>query len=484
MRQNGKFLFVFLALGLFISCAQAPQQLVSEKPAAPVVDLTPGKIRDSIVLIQSENVSGTGFFVTPDRIATNTHVVAHAGTVSVKSPDKEKDWTIEGVIGFDAKNSLVLLKVAGEGTPLPLGKIEAVQIDLSVSIPGYRDGEFKVVEGKIQSIRKHTKWLRIKATKETDGSPVLNNKGQVIGVIVPYGSYAVPSSALAALLDASLSMEPLTEWQQREQIRAAAYYGLGKEKFSVKDYTGALIDFDKAIAFNPAYVRAYYERGKAQFYLGDYDNGVASLTQMIKIDPEDADAYYGRGTVKVLFGDYAGAIVDFDKAIELDAQHATAYRNRGGVKFRLGESESARGNTEEARRLYESAIADCTKAIQIDPEDADAYNRRGAAKLAFDNFEEAIRDFNRAIQIDAEDATIYNNRGSAKLKFGESENARGNADEARRLYEAGVQDYTQAIRLDPENVNFYGNRGAAKLSFGELESARGNSEKTEALYEA
>ena len=30
----------------------------------------------------------------------------------------------------------------------------------------------------------------LKATKETDGSPVLNNNGQVIGVIVPYGSYA------------------------------------------------------------------------------------------------------------------------------------------------------------------------------------------------------------------------------------------------------------------------------------------------------
>jgi len=43
MKQNSKFLFVFLVLSLFISCAQAPQHLVSEKPVAPVVDLASEK---------------------------------------------------------------------------------------------------------------------------------------------------------------------------------------------------------------------------------------------------------------------------------------------------------------------------------------------------------------------------------------------------------------------------------------------------------
>ena len=227
MKHTSKFLFVLLALALFFSCARTPQQL-SKKPGVPLVDLTFEKIRDSIVRIESENTSGTGFFVAPDKIATSIHVVAHAGPIFVTSPDKPKNWTIESVVAFDTKNSLVILKLIGEETPLPLG--DRFQIGEPVSIPGYRDGEFKVVEGKIQSIQKNNKWLRIKATKETDGSPVLNNNGQVIGVIVPYGSYAVPSSALAALLNASMPMQPLSEWQQREQVRAAAYYSLGEEK--------------------------------------------------------------------------------------------------------------------------------------------------------------------------------------------------------------------------------------------------------------
>ena len=84
MKQNIKLLLVLLTLGLLISCVQTPQQVISEKPVAPTVDLTSEKIRDSIVLIESEKQSGTGFFVAPDMIATNIHSVAHSGSVSIK----------------------------------------------------------------------------------------------------------------------------------------------------------------------------------------------------------------------------------------------------------------------------------------------------------------------------------------------------------------------------------------------------------------
>ena len=482
MKQNIKFLLVLLTLGLLISCARTPQQLVSEKPIVLPIDLASETIRDSIVLIESKNASGTGFFVAPDKIATNTHVVAHIGSVSIKSPDKEKDWAIEGVVGFDAKNGLVILKLAGEGKPLPLA--DRVQIGTSVSIPGYRDGEFKVVEGKIQSIRKNNKWLRIKATKETDGSPVLSNNGQVIAVIVPYGSYAVPSGALAALLDASMPMEPLWEWQRRKPVRAAASYSLGVVKSDAKDYADAIVNFDKAIELNPEYVRAYYERGRAQSYLGDYDSAIASCTQVLKMDPDETDAYYGRGSIKAHLGDYAEAILDLDKAIELDAQHAETYSNRGGIKFRLGESEEAHGNAEKAQSLYEATITDCDKALQIDPEDANPYNFRAAAKLALGDLEGAVFDLNRATEIDSEDADVYNNRGYVKFRLGNSEAARGNTQEAQRFYEAAIEDVTQAIKVDPEDADTYNNRGLAKTAFGELEATRGNVEKTETLYES
>ena len=455
-------------------------------------------------MIESENGSGTGFFVAPDKIATNIQAVAHAGPIFVKSPDKEKNWAVDGVIAFDAENNLVLLKLAGEGVPLPLEDSDTAQIGDFVSIPVYPDGELKVTAGSIQSIRNSNKWLRIKAaiSKETNGSPVLNNNGQVIAVIVPYGlgsySYAISSSALEALLDKSVPIEPLAEWRKRKQVRAESYYSLGEEKSDAEDYAGAIVDFDKAIELNPRYVRAYYERGRAQAYLGDYASGIASCTRAIRADPKDADPYYSRGSIKAQLGEYTEAVVDLDKAIKLDARHANAYGNRGSVKIKLGESEIARRNAMAARRLYGAAIADCDKAIQIDPEYADAYNNRGLGQIFLGKsetargntkagqrlYEAAIADCDKAIQIDPEYVDAHNNRGLGQFLLGKSETARGDTKAGQRLYEAAIADCDKAIQMDPEYANAYNNRGLVKSDFSKLESIRGNVKKAQDLYDA
>ena len=304
MTQNSKFLFVFLALGLLFSCAQTPQPVVSEKPVVPTADLTSEKIKHSIVLIESENASGTGFFIAPDKIATNTYVVAHAGPVFVKSPDRKKDWTIEGVVGFDAKNGLVILKLTGEGTPLPLADSDAVQGGEAVSIVGYPNGTYKVTKANIlHKIRNSNEWLPMRATtaQESSGGPVLNSEKLVIGVTVRYGNdsygYAIPSNTLKGLLARAIPLEPLAAWQARKPVRAEAYYSFGAGKFTVKDYAGAIADFDKAIELNPAYVRAYYERGKVQSHLGDIESA--------RGDVEKAQQLYHQG------------ITNFDKYLQL-----------------------------------------------------------------------------------------------------------------------------------------------------------------------
>ena len=536
MKQNSKFLFLFLVSGLLLSCGRAPQYLVSEKPVVPIVDLTSEKIRNAIVSIESENASGTGFFVAADKIATSIHVAAPAGPISIKSLDKEKSWTIEGVVAYDTKNKLVVLKIAGESTPLPFGNSDTLEIGASISILGYPDGEYKVTDSSIQSIRKNNKWLRVKTTtsKKTNGSPVLNNVGQVIGVIVPYGvgsySYGMPSSALEALLDRSVPGEPLAAWQKRAQIRTEAHYSLGIEKFSLKDYAGAIVEFDKVIERNPEYVRAYYERGRAEARLGNYANGIAALTQVIKMAPQDADAYHGRGTIKVILGNYADAILDLDKAIELDAahpiaysnrgtakfalddfegaisdfsrtiqidpEHTKAYNNRGWAQFKLGEAENKRGNAKKARSLYQAAIADLDKAIQIDPEHPDVYSNRGRVKFRLGEaevarakakeaqrlYEAAIADSDKAIQIDPENIDAYNNRGSARFRLGASASARGELEKTQGLYKAAIEDHTQAIQINPENADAYYKRGLVKCKLGDIKSKSGSPEIVQRLY--
>ena len=299
MKQHNKCLLVLLALGILLSCARTPRQLVFQHPVVPIES-----VNDSIVWIESETESGTGFFVAPDKIVTNIHLVASPGPIVAKTPDKETIWKIEGVVGFDAKSSLVLLKVVGEGAPLLLADSDTVQGGEAVSIVGYPNSAYKVTKANIlYKIRNSNEWLLMRATtaQESSGGPVLNSEKRVIGVTVRYGNdsygYAIPSNTLKGLLARSMPVESLEAWQQRKPVRAEAHYSFGERKFAVKDYAGAIVEFDKAIEFNPTYVRAYYQRGKVQSHLGDIESA--------RGDVEKAQRLYHQG------------ITNFDKYLQL-----------------------------------------------------------------------------------------------------------------------------------------------------------------------
>ena len=103
--MNSKFLLNFLVYVLLFSCTRDSQQI-------PVEVLESEKIRNSPLSVlsrqgDSRNV-GSGFFVGPNQIATNIHVVAGADPVSAHVRDNGTIWSIQGVTAFDVKNDLVI----------------------------------------------------------------------------------------------------------------------------------------------------------------------------------------------------------------------------------------------------------------------------------------------------------------------------------------------------------------------------------------
>ncbi len=115
-----KLLLSFLILGLLISISRPEvySQTVSERASASTVRLV------------AFFGGGSGFFVAPDKIATNFHVAASVerGPIFAKVVDNETIWAVEGVMAFDVKNDLAILKIAGAGTPLPIGDSDMLQI--------------------------------------------------------------------------------------------------------------------------------------------------------------------------------------------------------------------------------------------------------------------------------------------------------------------------------------------------------------------
>ncbi len=445
------FLSLLVTLGFLLSCAQAPQQ-VAEKTLA----LT----KDSTVRLVSQTgksiTLGSGFFVDKNKIATNIHVVAQPGPVFAKLSDKDTILAVEGVTAFDARNNLVILKLSGEGTPLPLGDSDAVQSGESVSVIGYPDGKYKAATGTIDSILKSDQWfwMEVATSEQSSGGPVLNNKGHVIGITIGYGdvshNYVIPSNALKALRAKTMSLEPLPEWQKRKHIRAEVHHSRGQTKYFAKDYKNAIVEFDKAIEINPEHIRAYYKRGRTKYKLDDYKGAIDDYTHAIKLNSEHSRAYYNRGDAKFLLENYAGAIDDYTRAIKLNSEYAVAYNNRGLANYEFGKSKANTGKVTNAQQLYKIAIDDLTQAIKIDPEYADAYI----------------------------------NRGWTKYTLGKSKAGQGNVTEPQNFYQEAINDYTQAISIDLEHSHAYYNLGWAKAALGDIVFAQGNLEKARSLYQS
>ena len=122
MKHIRKSLLSLFAFALLLSCVSLPQQDVAEKFPTMTVDLAAEKGKASVVRITGGNLmkigTGSGFFVQPDKVVTNLHVVARPGPIFVKLSDDETIWMVEGVTAYDMENDLVILKIAGEGVAL------------------------------------------------------------------------------------------------------------------------------------------------------------------------------------------------------------------------------------------------------------------------------------------------------------------------------------------------------------------------------
>jgi tetratricopeptide (TPR) repeat protein len=170
----------------------------------------------------------------------------------------------------------------------------------------------------------------------------------------------------------------------------------GRYKYDLKDYSGAINDFTKAISLDSNSDSAYYYRALAKGLLGDNEGSIADYTKSIAIGKMFSKAsyvYQARGISKQILGDYRGSIVDFTKAISLGT----------GVN---PENYLARGTSKGMLKDYVGAVADFTMVISYAPTNQ-AYYGRGVANLALHKKKSACLDFSKAGELGNIEAYDY-----------------------------------------------------------------------------
>ena len=358
-----RFTVLLLAVLVLISPAFA-QQSEQDVSYGGVNRLTPQQIAkkalDSTVVLLMKDANdqlvsvGSGFFLQPNVVATNNHVIAKAASGVVKRVGNNTEFDIEGVVAIDVKHDLALLSVpANSGVPLlPLGDVDSVAIGDTVYAAGNPEGfEGTFSEGVISGIRGTDDDKRFQITAPissgSSGGPVLNTRAEVIAVCVSVVSagqninFAVPSNYLYPLISESLvgSVKPLVE--DKESQSAASYCSDGEAKLISGDYVGAIADFDAAIRLNPSYVEAYRYRRRAWYFLKHHFSAIADCDTAIRLKPDNAYTYTTSGLAKAGLGQYNAAIRDYDTAIRLDPNYTYIY-GRGHAKADLGRSISER----------------------------------------------------------------------------------------------------------------------------------------------
>ena len=194
-----------------LATAQTPQDIAKDARVS------------TVSLIMDNNQYGSGFFVTPEHIATSYHVIEGANSGHVSPVLQKGKFDIVGIVAADKENDLVILQVSGiVGKPLPIGDSETVDVLDKVIVVGNPAGiGGTVTQGEISNILGRRTYFLTNASISpgSSGGAVLNEKGEIIGVTV--GSYPgdknqnqnlnaiVPSNYLTPLVEKTKKPENL-----------------------------------------------------------------------------------------------------------------------------------------------------------------------------------------------------------------------------------------------------------------------------------
>src|SRR6201987_140900 len=230
------------------------------------------------------SMCGSGFVIQQNGyILTNYHVIKNATRITITVPGRQA--VAARLVTTDQEKDLAILQVSlGNLTALPIASSEAVQVLDSVTVLGYPlPGELGTAlsasDGKVNAVREgntgRTRLFQIDANVNpgNSGGPLLNNHGEVVGIVVAKINslqYAKENGALPERINFAI---PINEAQ--ELIRKVV------PSFTLSNRQEVLTDqqvFQSAKGSTVLIVADQDETGSAS-YSENEDNG--SLAQFI-----------------------------------------------------------------------------------------------------------------------------------------------------------------------------------------------------------
>ena len=421
------------------------------------------RIKPSAVAIETFDAKGatlsrgSGFFISSDRVITNRHVIEKSSRVEIHLINGKK-FTARGVLAIDGEGDLALLQVdvpLNSAAPLPLVQ-SAPQEGESIVVVGNPFGlEGSVSNGIVSAVREipgYGKIIQITApiSPGSSGSPVVNMRGQVIGVATLQAAegqslnFAVPSARIAQLKIGELQTFSSLNLESQKSKRAAAQslYSQGLGILSRDEYARAAVYFEKAVEIDPGYAESWYQAGFCYGMLGRHADALKASRQAAKLRPEWAETYVNIGASSFALGQYKEAAEAYRQATKLDADNAD-------TQYALGLSLNKLNRGDEEILAYKRAVA-------LKPDLANAWEQLGAAYFKQKRFSSAIEAFEQ-LKTYKPDAKTYNYLGESYFELGKTPES--------------VEAFNNSVAYNPDFERARFNLGKAYLKAGDRDSA-------------
>jgi hypothetical protein len=344
MRVERSFMgwIVLLFCTMVVSSALAENNLVSIAK----------KIQPSVVTVITYDSQmrplrqGAGFIVAPDGdVVTGRDLLEGANRADIRPEDK-RVYPIRRVLAEDREADLI--RVAVE---IPKRLVHPLEVSRSVPQVGERilaiDPPFTSEKGfsygivsglreapgsgKMIQVVLHEPTL----TSRTEGRPVVNLKGDVIGVLMAKKLerktvyFVLPGDRLIDILPGGAvpkllpgEGKTLSEWEMERGEAAENLYAEGLPYYWKGDYEKALPYFKGAVRKNPRDFMAHFQIGYCAAELGRYTEALEAYKTTIQIKPDFIPAHFFLGLVYLEVGDENHAMEEYKVLRDLDRNYA------------------------------------------------------------------------------------------------------------------------------------------------------------------
>ena len=299
-----------------------------------------------------ENGQASGFFIASDRIVTNWHVVKTAKSLRAKTVSGTTH-AIERVHARNERADLAVLRLRTPNSsvrPLKITPVRPKQGERVVVIGCAGGLEMTVSDGIVSATREIPEvgtviQITAPVSKGSSGSPVVNMRGEVVGVVVGYYdrgqnlNFAVPGDKILALepggARVASSTPAGTASGPEDQMKA------GMALMGRKDHVGALRAFSNVVQTDPKNYMAWGFMGACYLIDRDYRKALSAFYEAVNINPRFLEGYSGMAVSLVGLGKPDEAMEAYRVALKLDPKNAFAHYGLGMLHVMLKDRKSA-----------------------------------------------------------------------------------------------------------------------------------------------